>query len=145
LRLAETCSCSLLQRLSRESCLLYKMSQSAAKTLCIAWHLLYIHRCNHSWKVGGDLWWGWMVIPFVFLLHPFPISRYCSTCVSPIPFPTLHFFSPSEVQEVISDYSDKLYTLPSKKMTTSCKSWRGPNTLGPRDLQSWRGRIPRPR
>ena len=24
---------------------------------------------------------------------------------------------------MISDYSDKLYTLPSKKMTTSCKSW----------------------
>ena len=29
------------------------------------------------------------------------------------------------------------------KMTDSCKRWRGPNTLGPHDLQSWRGRVPR--
>ena len=29
------------------------------------------------------------------------------------------------------------------KMTAwCCKSGRGPNTLGPHDLQSWRGRVP---
>jgi len=28
-------------------------------------------------------------------------------------------------------------------MTACCKSWRGPNALGPRDLQSWKGRVPR--
>jgi len=29
------------------------------------------------------------------------------------------------------------------KMAASCESWRGPNTLGPHDLQCWRGRVPR--
>jgi len=28
-------------------------------------------------------------------------------------------------------------------MIASCKVWTGPNRLGPRDLQSWRGRVPR--
>jgi len=32
----------------------------------------------------------------------------------------------------------RLPTLPSEKMTVSCKSWMGPNTLCPHDLQSFR-------
>jgi len=36
---------------------------------------------------------GWMPIPLVFLLGPFPVSRYCSAQVSPIPSPTLLSFS----------------------------------------------------
>jgi len=28
-------------------------------------------------------------------------------------------------------------------MTASCKSWRGPNTVGPHVYQSWRERVPR--
>jgi len=30
-----------------------------------------------------------------------------------------------------------------RKMIASCKSWRGPNTVGPRDLHSWTGRVPK--
>jgi len=48
----------------------------------------FSHRCKFNHGVGGDL--RWMVIPFRSLLHPFPGSRYCSTHVSPIPFPTPH-------------------------------------------------------
>jgi len=35
-----------------------------------------------------------------FLLHPFPVSRYCSTHVSPIPFPILLSFSPFKFSQV---------------------------------------------
>ena len=30
-----------------------------------------------------------------------------------------------------------------RKMIASCKSWRGPNTVRPRDLHSWTGRVPK--
>jgi len=35
-----------------------------------------------SWR-GPDV--GWMPIPFLFLPHPFSVSRYRSTHVAPIP------------------------------------------------------------
>jgi len=43
-----------------------------------------------------------------------------------------------------SGKSVRLPTLPSVKTTVSCKSWRGPNALGPYDLYSWTGRVTRP-
>jgi len=36
----------------------------------------------------------------------------------------------------------KLPTVPSEKMAAGCRSWRGPNTLGSRGLQSWSGHVP---
>jgi len=36
----------------------------------------------------------------------------------------------------------KAPTIPSK-MTTSYKSWREPNTLGPQYVKSWKGHVPR--
>jgi len=77
-----------------------------------------------------------------FLLHPFPVSRYCSTHVSPIPFPILLSFSPFKFSQVFGSTVSFLHC-PAKKMAASCRSWRGPNTLGPRYLQGWTGRVPR--
>ena len=39
--------------------------------------------------------------------------------------------------------SGLLSTLTREKMIARCKVWTGPNRLGPLDLQSWRGRVPR--
>jgi len=41
---------------------------------------------------------GWMSIPLLFPLRPFPVSRYCFTHVSPIPFPTLILSPPLSIQ-----------------------------------------------
>ena len=43
---------------------------------------------------------GWMSIRFLFLFCPFPVSRCCSTHVSPISFTTLLFFSTQISKEV---------------------------------------------
>ena len=53
---------------------------------------------------------GWMLIPFLFLLRPFPISRYCATHVSPIPF-----FLPLNLATMSGEALTKLSTAPSEK------------------------------
>ena len=58
---------------------------------------------------------GWMPTSFLFLLRPFPVSRYCSVPVSPIPFPILvSFFLPSNSGSK-SGENCKLPTVPSEK------------------------------
>jgi len=59
--------------------------------------MLYAYRCRRgqrrppleprleSWRAPQV---GWTLISFLFLLRPSPVSRYCFTHVSPIPFPT---------------------------------------------------------
>ena len=49
------------------------------------------------------------------------------------PFPSLHLLNTARTLRKICG------TLPAKKTTVSCSSWRGPNTLGPHDLQSFKG------
>jgi len=44
-----------------------------------------------------------MVIPFLCLVRPIPISHHCSTPVSPIPFPTPLFPSPRIQQEGLGE------------------------------------------
>jgi len=88
-----------------------------------------------SGRGGGDTY------PFLFLLQPFRRSfRYCSTLISPIPFP--HSFALIRPLYPVGWPGDalKALTVPSK-VTASCKRWMEPNTLGPDDLQSWRGRV----
>jgi len=69
-----------------------------------------------------------MLIPCVFLPRPFPV----------IALPMFHPFpSPLFVPSVLE------FSNAQRKMTAGCKSWRKSNTLGPHDLQSWRGRVPR--
>ena len=55
------------------------------------------------------------------------------------PFPSLLFF-PSARKFIKEVCSLMLPTLAREKKA-SCKSWRGPNTLGPHYLQSWTGRV----
>jgi len=82
----------------------------------------------------------WMPISFLFLLHPFPVSRYY---FHPYFTHFLSYFSfllPLNLARGSGKHC-KLPTVPSEN--ASRKSWRGPNTFGPRNLQSWKGRVPR--
>ena len=77
--------------------------------------------------------------PFLFLVRPSPISHYYSTPVS------LPYFSSPVLKYSYRRFGEfvRRPTLPGEKTAVSCKSWTGPNTLVPRDLQSWRARVPR--
>jgi len=76
-----------------------------------------------------------------------PTPSFSSSILSPVPsviarplFIPFHLFSFPLTAHLIKlgglRMPCKLSQLVSSKMTASCQSWRGPNTLGPQDLQS---------
>jgi len=59
--------------------------------------------------------------------------------------PMFHPFPPVLLFPSLVKFSKEVCSAPhiaQQKMTTSCKNWRGPNTVGPHCVQSWRGRVP---
>ena len=63
------------------------------------------------------------------------------TITSPLFHP---FLFPPPLEYSCKRFGENLLGCPAKKNdTVSCKSWRGPTTLGPHNLQSWSGRVPR--
>jgi len=94
-----------------------------------------------SWK-GPHV--EWMSIPFPFLIFPIcylpqqliysPISL--SFCIHSIPL------NP-ESSPVYGNEKFKCLSTYASSQTRELQSWKGPNTLGPQVLQSWRGRVPR--
>ena len=82
----------------------------------------------------------WIQIPFLFLIHPFPISHDCSTPVSHIPFadPLFPFPLNTAIQRFV-----KIVRLPRcPKTTLSCTRWSGTDILSPHELQRRRGTRP---
>ena len=80
------------------------------------------------------LTWGgyWSPLFFSFIHSPSP------AIASPMfhPFPSLVFFSSLKLsKEVWGTLYSNFPTVPSDKITATCRSCRGPNTLGPHDLQ----------
>jgi len=82
-----------------------------------------------SWWRGPCVWW--ISIPFLFLLCPFPFSRYCSIHVSPIPFPTRR---PVLLPVSLAKRSYLLDTLPREKWqpvaTLVSRYQKGKTSLG---------------
>jgi len=72
---------------------------------------------------------GWMPFPFTFLLRPLPVSRYCFTSVSPIPFFLLFFPSPLTFSEQVcrgaSHVAQRKQTEPAAKVGGDQYTWRG--------------------
>ena len=79
-----------------------------------------------------------------------PIPSFSSSAPPPSPiitpplfhFPTSLLLSLNTAIEGLGEFVRRP-TLPGEKTAVSCKSWTGPNTLVPRDLQSWRARVTR--
>ena len=86
------------------------------------------HRRNNGWKVGGDLTWGVRRTLSFSVSSPSPVVAppmfhpFCSLCFFPFP---LNLARRSE-GALLSGHP---------KMA---KGERGPDTLGPHDLQRWR-------
>ena len=96
------------------------------------------HRRNHRWKVAGDLAWGEYRSTSFSSSRPSQspvISRPRFTHSVPYSSFFLHLSSARR--------SGLLSTLPSEPDSQLQKLWRRPNTLGPRYLKNWRGRVPR--
>ena len=98
-------------------------------------------RRNHRWKVGGYLTWRGCRSPAFSFFVP-PPSPVVASLISPIPFPTFLVFSPAIHVRGLWKHCNASFPQYTAKMAASCKSWRGPNTIGPLDLQSLRGRVP---
>ena len=87
---------------------------------------------------GGDLTWGGCRSSSCSPSVPSPLSLLPRPCLTHS-LPYSSFLLPLN----LARRSGLLSTLTREKMIARCKVWTGPNRLGPRDLQSWRGRVPR--
>ena len=80
--------------------------------------------------------WGGCRSPSFSSLSPFPFPVIAPPILCP------RFFSSLLKVSKVWGSSSKFSTVPSEKWRPVAKVGWEPNTLGPHDLQSWRGRVP---
>jgi len=86
---------------------------------------------------------GWMSIPLLFPLRPFPVSRYCFTHVSPIPFPTLILSPPLNSAKRSLEALYASHSAQRKNGSQLQKLEGTKYTRVPVISQGWRGRVAR--
>ena len=91
-------------------------------------------KCGRGPQVGENL-----LLPFPPPSSPLFLPLFLHSLF--LSFHSLHFSFDQPIKSSWTVWGCPISSHGSTKMIASCKSWRGPNTLGPQDLQSWRGRV----